>query len=144
MVGDRDHPAAAFHRHQYRVQRNVGRIRLRQDELPAGWRIGRNFHYSSRVADIDTNFRLLWPFPAEGVEQCQGRRSPTGHIHHQIGLQRLRVSRSGIKPNTMHGRMRRHRYDPRYPALRPQRDIPDCFGPASQHQFDQRPRRTQQ
>src|SRR5712671_654372 len=144
MVGDHDYPAALLHRRQYRVPRQGGRIRLRQDELPIGWRIGGNRHDDCSVSDVNADLRLLRPFPAEGVEQRQGRRPATGRVHHQIGLQGLRASRPGIKPNTAHRSTTRCRYDPHYPALRPQRYVSDRLSPASQHELDQGPGRTQQ
>jgi hypothetical protein len=44
----------------------------------------------------------------------------------------------------VHGRISRRRHDPGYPALRPQRDVCARLGPTSQHELDQRPRRTEQ
>jgi len=92
MVGDRDYPAVAFHRHQHRMQRQGGRIRLCQDELPAGRRIGGYLYHGGRVAEVNADLGHLRPFPAESVEQRQGQRAATGRIHHQIGLQQLRAS----------------------------------------------------
>jgi choline dehydrogenase-like flavoprotein len=50
------------------------RIRRRQDELPAGWRIGWNRHHGARVAEINADLGHLRPFPAKSVEQRQGQR----------------------------------------------------------------------
>ena len=92
MVGDRDYPAVVFRRHQHRVQRQGGWIRLRQDELPVGWRIGGYLYHGGRVAEVNADLGRRRPVPAERVEQGQGQRAAAGRVHHQIGLQRLRAS----------------------------------------------------
>ena len=144
MLGNRNDPASVFHRHQYRVHCQSGRIRLRQDELPGGWCIIGNRHDSRRVAEIDADFCFRRPLPAESVERCQCQCGATGRVHHEIRLYRLRSSGPEVNPNTLHGGIARGRYETCYAALRPQRNVRDCFGPAAQHQLDQRSRGTEQ
>jgi hypothetical protein len=77
--------------------------------------------------------------PVNGVEQCQRQRAAPGSIHHQIRRDLLRASRPDINPDTLHGVIGLRRHNLGYPALRPQRDIPDRFSPTAQHKLDQRP-----
>ena len=143
MVSDQNYPAPVLHRQQSPVKRQGGRIRLCQDDLPVGWRIGGNRHDGGSVPDINADVGLLRPFPAEGVEQRRGQRAATGRIHHQIGLQGLRPSRPEITPNTVCGSTTCRGHDLCYPATRPQRYVGDRLSPTSQHDFDQRSGRTE-
>lgn len=92
VVSDRDYPAVVLRRRQSRVQRQKGRIRLRQDELPVGWRIAGHRHHDGRVAEINSDLGFGRPFPAESVEQRQGQAPATGRIYYEIGFQGLRAS----------------------------------------------------
>ena len=44
----------------------------------------------------------------------------------------------------MHGSISCRRHDPRYPAVRTQRNVRGRLGPTSQHELDQRPGRTEE
>src|SRR6516225_1938044 len=57
MLGDRGYPAAAFHRHQHRIQRQERWIRQRKYKLPIGWRIGLDRYHDRRVAEINPDLR---------------------------------------------------------------------------------------
>ena len=92
------------------------------------------------VTDIDADLCHLRPVPAQGVEQCQSRRTATGRVDHQIGVEDFRASRAVDKANAAHARAVGRRDDPGYPRRWPQRDVRDRLGLAPQHQLDQRPR----
>ena len=134
---------SVFRRHHYRVQCDVGRIGQRQHGLPLGCRIGRYLDHGRRVGDIDADLRHLRPVPAEGIEQRQGRRSATGCVHHQIGVERLKTPRAVDKLDAARACAAGGWHDPDHPACRPQRHVRDRLGPSPQYQFDQRPRRAE-
>jgi len=92
MLGDRGYPAAAFHRHQHRIQRQERWIRQRKDKLPIGWRTGRDRYHDRGVAEINPDLRFRRPFPAERVEQRRGQRAATRGVYHQVGRQDLGAS----------------------------------------------------
>ena len=79
------------------------------------------------------------------AQDVQYERPDVGALpKRDFGISLLCASRPGMKPNTAHRSTTRCRYDPHYPALRPQRYVSDRLSPASQHELDQRPGRTQQ
>src|SRR5205807_2453250 len=84
-------------------------------------------------------FSLFLPGSCPNYRDRRSQRAAPGSIDHEICRDYLRASRTGINPDTLHGVVGLRRHNLGYPALRPQRDIPDRFSPTAQHKLDQWP-----